>query len=335
MNKLKSNSFFDAAKMVLSDIETGGAIASAIVIAILSYGLKCFIELCEFIYWSAFFYRLNIPLQYLNDAIIASSGYRCILFLELPALILICIFFSKLDQFIKNKTGVIPNLSLWDHICIELVFGVCFVCGVFFVATWISDLKIYTTTPFFLIAFFYARKWMYQVTIGKRKKIAQRQRIIRISVMGMILLYLILIAIGIIGFEHDTRYSQGNNRALSIIRGIDFPKDEIVTVEDIEEDVLVVLFETDKYYYGIRGQIAEYNAIQDSSTWLNVYSTDYMLLDKNQILVEKVFSNRLRLVGINYPYLEYYNQIIIGYILLVIIFLYVLAFERVYYADTD
>lgn len=83
-----------------SDLDTQRAITVAVMIPTMTFFVTVFSNLCNFVYWSAYFNRFNIPLTYIDDAIIPENNIKYIIILSVPVIVFIWLIFES----IKNTT---------------------------------------------------------------------------------------------------------------------------------------------------------------------------------------------------------------------------------------
>lgn len=92
---------------VFASMDTQSAIVAAVVISFITFLSAGFINLCNYIYWSAYFTKFNIPLSYIDEAIIHENGIKYVAVLCIPLLL----FFWWILNVIKKVT-----LRLWGKI---------------------------------------------------------------------------------------------------------------------------------------------------------------------------------------------------------------------------
>lgn len=71
---------------IFSNMDTQSAVVAALVISIVTILATGFIDLCNYIYWSAYFASFNIPLSYIDQAIIHENGAKYLIVLLVPLL---------------------------------------------------------------------------------------------------------------------------------------------------------------------------------------------------------------------------------------------------------
>ena len=74
---------------IFSNMDTQSAIVAALAISFTTLLATGFIDLCNYVYWSAYFTKFNIPLAYIGEAIIHEDGTKYLAVLLIPLLVIV------------------------------------------------------------------------------------------------------------------------------------------------------------------------------------------------------------------------------------------------------
>ena len=288
---------------ILSNLDTQSAVVAAIVISLITVVSSGFLNLCHYIYWSAYFSRFNIPLVYLEEAIIPTSGTRYTLILFIPIIIFVWWILREifacaqkfLNRMKARRSLQIDKKSAFNssklNTVIQRVF--CFFAVVisflFFLAVWsfivvekgFNGIWLGVNAIYLEIAFYFMLK-ISRACFGKVFSFSKKSYIV-IRVIGVILvLYMILAEIYVAG--NFDNYSNGD-QSVKVIN--DYTIDYNVR-GDAEYNVNIVLFETADYYYITDAKMK----ITDNKRYFTVLDDDsYKFIDKKENPIKTVYGN--------------------------------------------
>lgn len=308
MDEKNTNSKYDLKQIglikVFSNLDTQSAIVAAIVISLITLVSSGFLNLCHYIYWSAYFSRFNIPLAYLEEAIIPTSGTRYTLILFIPIIIFVwwimreiftcaqkMINKIKTNRFLRNdKKSTFSSSKLNIVIQRILCFLAVVISFLFFLAMWsfiveakgLNGIWLGINVIYMEIAFYFLLK-ISRACFGKFFSFSKKSYIV-IRVIGVILvLYMILAEIYVAG--NFDNYSNGD-QSVKIINDqtVDFHNLE----NDTEYDVNIVLFETADYYYVTDATVK----MTDNKRYFTVLDDDsYKFIEKKENPIKTVYGN--------------------------------------------
>lgn len=286
---------------VFSNMDTQSAIVAAIAISIISFLVTGFSNLCNYIYWSAYFTKFNIPLAYMDEAIIHENGIKYSVILITPLLILFWLLLGAIKNtakkgFLKSKKmHEIKNLSRIQQYTIKifkylfsfftmLVLVSCLVL----LAEWISFEKycIVFILFFELIIFIF---WNISKTIFGKKYSFSQSKYYFIRIVGIIIvLYLILGNVYISGGLKN--YRDKEMQRLQIINETDIN----LTLDDGDEiKSQLVLFETTDYYY-----VTDVTITKTDGLNVKIWGTDsYCFINKIDCSVKSVYARLIYIGG--------------------------------------
>lgn len=116
---------------IFSNLDTQSAIVAAIAISVITFLANGFIDLCNYIYWNAYFTKFNIPLSYINQAIIYENGMKYTAVLCIPLFFfawyllqmlqkLLLFFFKKRKE---KRIDATQKKRIADQVADSRVFG--------------------------------------------------------------------------------------------------------------------------------------------------------------------------------------------------------------------
>lgn len=308
MDEKNTNSKYDLKQIglikILSNLDTQSAVVAAIVISLITVVTSGFLNLCHYIYWSAYFSRFNIPLAYLEEAIIPTSGTKYTLILFIPVIIFVWWILGEIFACTQKAIGKIKTKRSLRHdkktafapsklnIVIQriLCFFAVMISFLFFLAVWsfLVDAKglngIWSgiNVIYLEIAFYFLMK-ISRACFGQMFSFSKKSYIV-IRVIGVILvLYIILAEIYVAG--NFDNYSNGD-QSVKIINDqtVDFHN----LKNDTEYEVNIVLFETADYYYITDAKMK----ITDNKRYFTVLDDDsYKFIDKKENPIKTVYGN--------------------------------------------
>ncbi len=308
MDEKNTNSKYELKQIglikILSNLDTQSAVVATIVISLITVVSSGFLNLCHYIYWSAYFSRFNIPLAYLEEAIIPTSGTRYTLILFIPIIIFVWWILGEIficAQKIINKMKANRSLrtdknsafgSSKLNIVIQriLCFFAVIISFLFFLAMWVliidakglNGIWLGINVIYLEIAFYFLLK-ISRACFGQLFSFSKKSYI-AIRVIGVILvLYMILAEIYVVG--NFDNYSNGD-QSVKVIN--DYTIDYYNLSNDAEYNVNIVLFETADYYYITDAKMK----ITNNQRYFTVLDDDsYKFIDKKENPVKTVYGN--------------------------------------------
>lgn len=284
---------------IFSNLDTQSAIVAAISISVLTFLVSGFSNLCNYIYWSAYFNKFNIPLSYIEEAIIPANNTKYILLMYIPAVIFIWLFLrailhlcQKLTKKISELRAVntlskqIKSLLKWSSasvliIIISGLFPFIFEIGktdMLYIA-----LSLYAETVIFVL-------WhISKATIGKRFSFSQKKYYSARIIFIFVSVYLVL---GTVYFSGSLEnYNSAGNQSLQIVYDSDTDYSKIDSDDKISSQL--ILFETKDYYYIT--DILVINPEEGALSVMMLGNDTYRFIDKVDCPVKTIYAN---LIGV-------------------------------------
>ncbi len=292
---MKHNSDLELNKIglikVFSNLDTQSAIVAAIAISVMTFLANGFIDLCNYIYWNAYFTKFNIPLTYINEAIVYENGMKYAAVLCIPLLVFVWWLLGALQKGIasafrkieaKRKPSAHKNCAAEKAIkaLFAVLLTLCFI-GVFLLLfAWSMENRWYLFfafyTEFAIFVFWSGCK----ATLGKKFRFSKKFYY-SIRIVGIfILIYLIL---GVVYFLGSYRNYQGSGiESLQIVNDSEINYYRLTEEDEIASQL--VLFETEDTYY-----VTDVKIVGGSSLKVQIWGSDtYRFIDKIDCSVKTI-----------------------------------------------
>ena len=292
----KRNSDFGLNKIglfkVFSNLDTQSAVIAAIVISLLTVLATGFMDLCNYIYWNAYFTSFNIPLAYIDEAIIHENGGKYLVALCVPVLVFIWWLLTvirralaKLCSKLKGKS-FIPS-SPYIVIPLKLFFiifiGFCMVCVFFMLLGEITLSGQYILFVLYTEFFAFVVWSISKATIGRKASFSKKFYYI-VRVIGILItVYLVLANVYFSGSMQN--YGNRSTQSLQIV--YDSEINYIALEEEDEIDSQLILFETEDYYYVTDVTVRGGNVLR-----VKIWNNDsYRFISKIDCPVKTIYGN--------------------------------------------
>lgn len=270
---------------IFSSLDTQSAVVAAVVISVLTFLSAGFFDLCNYIYWSAYFTKFRIPLAYMDEAIIHENGIKYIAVLCVPAVL-----------FVWWLLGVIRNvISIWMEkrrkdrrkpikkaagSVLKAIAGMVVFLGLIFLwdfeASWII-LVFYTEFAIFL--------WWSQCKGCVTEESSCPAKVYyTIRIVGVLVMIYVFLG-GVYYAGSFANYSRDSAQSLQLINA------ENVNYYQLEQDKKVdaqlVLLETADYYY-----VTDVVVVKNTNgLFVQIWNDDtYRFVDKIDRPVKSVFA---------------------------------------------
>ena len=283
---MKKSSDFDLQKVglikIFSNLDTQSAIVAAIAISVITFLANGFIDLCNYIYWNAYFTKFNIPLSYINQAIIYENGMKYTAVLCIPLFFFVWYLLQMLQKsllfFLKKRKGTCTTTQkkrIADQVVkaiLAILFTACFI-GVFLpVFAWSMENRYYLFLAFYAEFVIFVFWTGCKATFGKRFSLSKKAYYAVRIVGTFLLIYLIL---GIVYFMGSYRNYRGSGiEGLQIVNDAEINYFQLTEQDEIDSQL--VLFETEDTYY-----VTDVKIIGGSSLKVQIWGSDtYRFIDK-------------------------------------------------------
>ncbi len=276
---------------IFSSLDTQSAIVAAVVISVSTFLASGFIDLCNYIYWNAYFTEFKIPMAYFDEAIIHEEGIKYVTVLCIPILILIWYFLGLLKKGVKYTCSQINRLLRFKRlkhnltyinkilaVCLFLMFALFSFYGltVFIRLRNIFYILLYVEVVLFV--FWNCSKMYFRRKFTFSKKNYYFVRIIGIAVM----IYVILGNVYYSGSFQN--YSRNSNQ---IVKLVNYAEDDYHSSNQEEVQAQLVLLETADYYY-----VTDVIMTNKAGLKVQVLNDDsYRFIDKVDCPVKSVYAN--------------------------------------------
>jgi len=241
---------------VIANLDTQSAVVAAVVISLMTALATGFISLCNYVYWSAYFNKFNIPLAYIDEAIIPENGTKYLAVLYIPLLLLVWWLLAVLKKGVVAAWGkikakerkplppMLKGLGKGLGILYLVLFFLCAVYGFLSLLSWRGSYKL-------AVLLLYAEGVIFVLwsvcKAGLQKKFAFSGKAyygIRIVAL-LVAVYLMLGHVYFAG--SNSNYADAGLQSLQMVYDSNVNYYELEPNEELDSQL--VLFETADYYY--------------------------------------------------------------------------------------
>lgn len=283
---------------IFSNLDTQSAIVAAIAISITTFLASGFIDLCNYIYWSAYFTEFKIPMAYFSEAIIHEDGIKYTAVLLIPVMILLWCFLgmlkstagyvvvkikerfqSKRFERHRHQMTYAEKIVWMFYKCLFYVLVVMgLIAGFAFVAALDNMAFLIFYFEFGIFVLWHCCK----ATLGKKFSLEKKPYYL-VRIIGIIVLtYMILGNVYYAGSMEN--YSRNSTQMVKVVNNSD---GSYQINENGEKITQLVLLETADYYYVTDVIISD----NDEFDFQIVNTDSYRFIDKVDCPVKSVYAN--------------------------------------------
>lgn len=232
-----------------SDLDTQRAIVVAIMIPAMTFFVTVFSNLCNFIYWSAYFNRFNIPLTYIDEAIIPENNIKYIIILSVPVIVFIWLIFEVIKKIIiKVFVKIVENYKDKYAKRINFLKKLFSVVGIFIIVpifAFLIELENFIVLSLYVEFAIFVLWNISKRTIGKKYSFSKSKHyFVRLGCI-FIIPYLIFGMVYCLGAYEG--YSINGGQGLQIVYDLDTNYNNLNNENEISSQL--ILFETEDYFY--------------------------------------------------------------------------------------
>lgn len=280
---------------ILSQLDTQSAIVAAVVISVITFLCASLIDLCNYIYWSAYFTRFRIPLAYIDQAIIHENGIKYTVILFIPVLAftwwLLCLLkkalfkgLAGMNQKRKRRPvgrqfTLIEKILMW--LCMLLVVLLLLFGGALLLMWSIDhDMPVWFVLYIELVVFVL---WtLFRASIGKRFTVSKKKYYF-IRIVGCFMMAYLLFGSMYFAGSFDN-YSRRGAQTLQII--CDSKIDNTNPAGDNAFEAKLILLETEDHYYVREATVKRVGLLQ-VKIWNDASSC---FVDKSDCPVQSIYA---------------------------------------------
>ena len=266
---------------IFSNMDTQSAIVAAVAISLGTVLLNYLVELCNFVYWRAYFNRFHIPLEYFDEAIIPETGIKYTIVLYIPVVLFLWWGLNALSDLInkmfkskfalklkkKKKRTTLPNSEKRYMKCLKII-AIFFVYFVLFILTlYVVSFFSYKDVQYSYLCiilcaeasiYIFSRlcKNCFSSYCGFSKKVYVKVRIIG----GILAVYLVLGYVFFVGSFSNSGVFEGG-QVVNLVNNLeDESQPPFFNVKQGDKaEVKMVLLETENYYYVTNAELENRN----------------------------------------------------------------------------
>lgn len=289
-------------KMVktMFNLDTRSAVTAAVVVSVITLLGAFFVDLCSYVYWSAYFTRFRIPLSYLEEAIIPENGLKYTVVLIIPAVVFIwwlmnCAvngvikFYIKLGEKRRAKRPIERKNSKAENVlrCVGWVVALLLCFAVFvLVFSNIGDIKerwmqIALVAEAAIFILWKSSKGFFGHLFKASKKVYILVRIVAVVLLAYVVLG------GVYYSGSLDNYGGNYGQTLKIVN--DPPVNTFQLTEDDKTTVQLVLLETTDYYYVTDAELKKADGMLCVSVWDK--KDTYRFIEKTDRPIKTVYAS--------------------------------------------
>ncbi|MBO5745538.1 MAG: hypothetical protein J6S13_00420 [Clostridia bacterium] len=290
-NKMVKNMF---------NLDTRSAVTAAVVVSVITLLGAFFVDLCSYVYWSAYFTRFRIPLSYLEEAIIPENGLKYTVVLIIPAVIFVWwLMNSAVNGVIKlytkigekrrakrpteNKSGKAENALRFFGWMVALLL--CFAAFVMVFSNvgnlkdrWVKIALICEAAIFIL--------WKASKGFFGHLFKASKKAYILVRIVAVLLLAYVVLG-GVFYSGSLDNYGGNYGQTLKIVN--DPPVNTLQLTEGDETTAQLVLLETTDYYYVTDADLKKADGMLCVSVWDK--KDTYRFIEKTDRPIKTVYAS--------------------------------------------
>ena len=274
------------------NLDTRSAIVAAVVVSVVTLAGAFLVDLCNYVYWYAYFTRFRIPMAYFEHAIIPESGLKYTIVMCIPVL---------LGFWWRMHTAVAKVKALWNSKprTNKLRPWMNTFCRF---ACWFLALVLLLLTVVFILEYSNRRIlwWGFALLLvevavfilwtacresfGYKFRFSGKTRTVICVIAAVLLLYGVLGGFYFSGSMENYVGDQGQS-----LKILSEPQIDTVGLEEKEEvSVQLVLLETEDHYYVTQAQLRKI----DGAFYVRVWDRDtYRFVDKIDRPVSSIYAS--------------------------------------------
>lgn len=275
---------------VLFNLDTQSAITAALFVSLLTVASSFFVNLCNYVYWYAYFTRFQIPMAYFEEAIIPERGFLYAVAMCVPVALLwwwgmhkIAALFNRwfpekpMDAK-KQRCRKFVLISFYVVILLALLGG-----GIFIPEILPEGVLYFLWTVLHIEIGLFVFQKIFRFILGYNYAVSEKTYLIIRVLAVLFLIYAILGGVFFAGQQEN--YSGNAGQSLKIVND---PQINVFEMENGEEMTIdLVLLETSDYYYVTQSTLRK----TDNALYMQVWDDDtYRFVNKIDHPVKSIYA---------------------------------------------